>query len=192
MTIAINVSVVEEGALTPEQEDAFLQLAIQCFTDVTAEEVEEDFCRPPIARVLAYAGGDLVAGAEVFKRVVEYAGKMVAVGGFGPFTREDLRGQGIGTQVCRTAMDYLREQGCAIAFLSIGAEDEPGPFYARLRFYERLGFRRLPGPFVYANVRGELKEEGGGLIAPLGSAELFERVLRGDAPFALTPEPGYW
>lgn len=34
--------------------------------------------------------------------------------------------------------------------------------------------------------------EGGGLIAPLGSMELFERVLRGDAPFALTPESGYW
>ena len=79
MAIAIDVSVVEDGALTSEQADTFLQLAIRCFADVTAEEVEEDFCRPPVARVLAYAGEALVAGAEVFKRVVEYEGQVVTV-----------------------------------------------------------------------------------------------------------------
>jgi hypothetical protein len=30
------------------------------------------------------------------------------------------------------------------------------------------------------------------MIAPLCSPELYEQVLHGDAPFALTPEPGYW
>ena len=72
MSIPADIIVVEEGDLSPEQAGAFLQLAIQCFPDVTAEEVEEDFCRPPVARVLAYSQGELVAGAEVFEREVEY------------------------------------------------------------------------------------------------------------------------
>jgi len=83
-------------------------------------------------------------------------------------------------------MEYLQGQGCDIAFLSVDTGREAHPLY------ERLGFKMLPKPFIYANIRGELKESDGGMIAPLCSQELFECVLRGDAQFALTPEPGYW
>lgn len=105
MSIPADIIVVGEADLLPEQANAFLQLAMQCFPDVTAEELEENFCRPPVARVLAYIQGELVAGAEVFQRKVEYEGQAISVGGFGPFTREDMRGQGIGTRVCHAAMD---------------------------------------------------------------------------------------
>ena len=50
----------------------------------------------------------------------------------------------------------------------------------------------LPHPFIYANSRGERKESAGGMIAPLCSPELFERVLQGESQFALTPETGDW
>ena len=187
------ITVVEEGDLSSEQKDEFLQLAMSCFADVTAEEVEDDFCRPSVARVLAYRVGELVAGAEVFAREVEYEGQGIALGGFGPFTRDDLRGQGIGTAVCTAAMNYLRECGCDLAFLSVGSEDEgPERYHARLRFYARLGFEALDRPFVYANVRGEPREDTGGLIAPLRSRHLFEKILHGETRFSLAPEPGYW
>ena len=186
MSIPADIIVVKEGDLSPEQAGAFLQLAIQCFPDVTAEEVEEDFCRPPVARVLAYSQGKLVAGAEVFEREVEYEGQAISMSGFGPFTREDVRGQGIGTQVCKRAMDYLTERGCDIAFLSVNTKRKTHPLY------ERLGFEMLTKPFIYANIRGELKESEGGMVTPLCSQELFNCVLRGETSFALTPEPGYW
>ena len=38
--------------------------------------------------------GVLVAGAEVYRREVEYEGQAIVVGGFGPFVREDLRNAG--------------------------------------------------------------------------------------------------
>jgi hypothetical protein len=63
VSIPVDIIVVEEDDLSAEQARAFLQLAIQCFPDVTAEEVEEDFCRLPVARVLAHIQGELVAGA---------------------------------------------------------------------------------------------------------------------------------
>lgn len=187
MEIQVDTIVVEENEVAPEQKSEMLRLQMACFSDqVTAEEVEEDFNRPSVARVLAYHQGELIACAEVFKREVEYGGQTIILGGFGPCTREDMRGHGIGTLVCKAAVDYLQGQGCDIAFLSVDTGRETHPLY------ERLGFRMLPKPFTYANIRGELKESDGGMIAPLCSQELFERVLRGAAPFALTPEPGYW
>jgi len=83
-------------------------------------------------------------------------------------------------------MDYLRAQGCDIAFLSVDTKKETH------RFYEKLGFKMLAKPFIYANVRGELKEEDGGMIAPLCSEELFWCVWQGESQLSLTPEPGYW
>jgi GNAT superfamily N-acetyltransferase len=187
MAIQIEIVVMEENEVAPEQKIEMHRLQIACFSDqVTAEEVEEDFDRPPAARVLAYHQDELIACAEVFKREIIYGGQTIMLGGFGPCTREDLRGQGIGTLVCKAAIDYLQEQGCDIAFLSVDTERETHPLY------ERLGFKMLPKPFIYANIRGELKESDGGMIAPLCSQELFERVLQGDAEFALAPEPGYW
>jgi GNAT superfamily N-acetyltransferase len=183
----VDIFVVAESEVAPEQKDEMHDLQIACFSgQVTAEEVEEDFISPPVARVLAYHQGELVACAEVFRRAVGYGGQTIVLGGFGPCTREDLRGQGIGTLVCKAAMDYLRGQGCDIAFLSVDTERESHPLY------DRLGFNMLPNPFIYANIRGELRESDGGMIAPLCSQELFERVLRGDAQLALAPEPGYW
>ncbi|MBN1642611.1 MAG: GNAT family N-acetyltransferase [Anaerolineae bacterium] len=187
MQLPVDIHVVAESEATPEQVREMLRLQIACFSgQVTAEELEEDFDRPPVARVLAYLGHELVACAEVFQRAVLYAGQRVRVGGFGPCTREDLRGRGLGTRVCQAAMSYLCAQGCDVAFLSVDTARETHPLY------ERLGFVLLPGSFTYANIHGELKESDGGMIAPLCSRALFERVLCGDAPFTLAPEPGYW
>jgi GNAT superfamily N-acetyltransferase len=187
MNISIDISVVEEDGVTSQQKEEMLQLQIACFSNkVTADELEEDFDRPPVARVLAYHQGMLVACAEVFKREVIYGGQVISLGGFGPCTRQDLRGQGIGTRVCQAGMDYLWEQGCDIAFLSVDTMRETHHLYGR------LGFKMLPRSFIYANILGELKESDGGMIAPLRSPTLFTEVLRGDLPLTLTPEIGYW
>jgi GNAT superfamily N-acetyltransferase len=189
----VQITVIQESDLVQEQKDAFHQLALQCFPDLSAEEAEEDFCSEPAARVLAYRRGELVAGAAVYRRQVEYEGQSIVVGGFGPFVREDLRNAGIGTRLCRAAMDTLRDQGCDLSCLTIGSEAEFGwQYHARLRFYRRLGFELLDRPIRYANVRGEILESEGGLIAPLCSQDTFERVLHGQAPLSLGPEPGYW
>lgn len=186
MAAHIDVIVVEEGAVRPEQKEEMQRLQIACFDQVTAQEIDEDYNRPSVARVLAYDQGELIACAEVFQRTVEYGGQPILLGGFSPCTRQDRRGRGIGTLVCQAATGYLRRQGCDMLFLSVDTGRETHPLY------ERLGFRMLPRPFIYANIHGELKESAGGMIAPLCSPALYGRVLHGDRPFTLTPEIGCW
>ena len=187
MDVQIDLLLIDERDVSAQQRDEMLRLQAACFSSVvTAEEVEDDFHTVPVARVLAVHATELIGCAPVFQREIEYNGRALRIGGFGPCTREDWRRRGVGVQICTAAMDYLRRKGCEIAFLSVDTRRETH------RLYERLGFRMLPRPFIYANVRGELKESDGGMVAPLGSLELFGRILTGDQPFALTPETGYW
>ena len=111
MATHVDISVVEEGKVRPEQKEEMLRLQIACFDQVTAEEIEEDYNRPSVARVLAYDRGALIACAEVFKRTVEHEGQRILLGGLSPCTRQDQRGKGIGTRVCQAALDYLRRLG---------------------------------------------------------------------------------
>ena len=50
----------------------------------------------------------------------------------------------------------------------------------------------LAGPFVYTNVRGELRESDGWVVAPLCAPEPSEHILRGDEPLNPGPEADYW
>ncbi len=186
MDTSIDISIFEANKITAARKAEMLELQRQCFPDVSAEEVEEDFCRPPVVVALAYCLGSLAACAEIFKREIEYNGRAITIGGFSPCAREDLRGKGIGTAVCKAAMSYLREQGCAIAFLSVDTRHDSHPLY------EKLGFKMLAKSFIYANIHGELKESDGGMIAPLCAPKLFEDILQADEPLTLTPEVGYW
>ena len=67
----MEVVVVDESALTPKQSRTMLQLQAHCFFDLSAEEIEEDFNRPSIARVLAYSENVLIDCAEIFKLEIE-------------------------------------------------------------------------------------------------------------------------
>jgi GNAT superfamily N-acetyltransferase len=181
------VFVAEEHELSPTQAAEMLELQKNCFQDIPSHELEEDFDRPSVARVLAYEEVDLVGCAQVFRRFVDYQGSRVDLGGFGGVcTRADRRRQGIGTEVCLAAMDYLRRRRCEVAFLAVGSSA------GTHRFYERFGFRLLARPFVYANSKGVPKQADGGMIAPLCSSDVYERVMKGETSFALTPERGYW
>jgi GNAT superfamily N-acetyltransferase len=186
METLVEIIIVEEGELTAEQKTEMLLLQKQCFSDVSAEEIEEDFCRPTAACALAYDKAALIACVELFEREIEHKEQTVKIGGFSPCTKEDLRGKGIGTEICKAAMDYLKRRACAIAFLSVDTKHDTH------LFYEKLGFRMLANPFVYKNVRGEPKQSDGGMIAPLGESKLFEEILREDKPLSLAPEIGYW
>ena len=70
------------------------------------------------------------------------------LGGFGEVaTSPDFRGSGIATELCRQAVDDFREDGGQALFLGTG-----NPEAARI--YYRLGWRKLAGANVMANVSG--------------------------------------
>lgn len=60
-------------------------------------------------------------------------------------TRPEYRGRGIANRLCQQALDEFAEQGGEVVFL--GTENP-----AAARIYHRLGWRRIAGSTVYANV----------------------------------------
>lgn len=163
-------------------------LQVVCFADVPAGEIFDYFVAEPIGSVLAWHGEEMVGCVSVFKRVITFAGRPVTLGGYGgTCTREDLRGQGIGSRLCRVAMDTLHAEGCDIAMLAVAPE---GP---TTRFYERQGYRALKRPFQIVTAKGQRATPGDvAMVAPVCSEAIFQRVLIGTEPLFLGPDKGYW
>ena len=75
------------------------------------------------------------------------------LGGFGEVATEpDLRGGGVATRVCRAAVEDFRAGGGEALFLGTG-----NPEAARI--YYRLGWRRLAGSNIWANITSDRSPE---------------------------------
>ena len=89
--------------------------------------------------------------------------------------------------VCRAASALLHEEGCDVAFLAAAPGTE--------RFYGQFGFAPLGKPYTFVNAHGLTKQPDtwdDGMLAPIGSLEFFETILRGHSSLHLGPEKGYW
>ena len=74
--------------------------------------------------------------------------RMPRLGGFGEVaTRPELRGSGIATRLCGRAVEEFRAAGGQALFLGTTSP-------AARRIYHRLGWRKLAGAEVMANIRG--------------------------------------
>ena len=184
----VRVLVVRAADLTEAQRAAVHALQVTCFADVPYEELIEDFVAESFAKVLAYAGDELVGCVSVFKGEIEHEGRRILLGGFGgTCTRADLRRRGIGTRVCRAAADLLREEGCDVALPAAAPGTE--------RLHGEFGFGPLGQPYPFVTARGATKQPDtwdDGVLAPVGSQRVFEALLPGRSPLHLGPEKGYW
>ncbi|MFN8493310.1 MAG: GNAT family N-acetyltransferase [Caldilineaceae bacterium] len=170
-------------ALTEEQRTAVFQLTQQhCFGDVPSSEIEEDFFTESVSRVMCYQDAQLVSCAGTKVRPILFEGKPLLLGGIaGVCTHLTWRGQGVATQICTAAMDFLAEAKCDVVFLSTS------PMARRL--YEKLGFRPVPR-FSWENIHGQVKQGDNGMVAPICSPEVAERMWQGD--HILHVGRGYW
>lgn len=163
-------------------------LQVACFATVPAEEIYDYFVAESIGSVLAWRGDEMVGCVSVFDRTITVEGERVRLGGYGgTCTRSDVRGRGIGSRVCRVAMDTLRERGCDIAMLAVDNDGSTN------RFYERQGFQVLGRPFEIVTAKDHRVDPGDvAMLAPVCSEVIFDRVLASDVPLFLGPERGYW
>jgi GNAT superfamily N-acetyltransferase len=179
----VHIEVLEH--LTEEQKYSIRVLQQTVFSDVSDEEGEEDFYHPESASVLAYIDDELVGWAGVHISQVEFEGRQFLLGGYGIGVHPDYRRIGIAGIMAKKAMEYLRSHDVDVGFLSVDVTRE-----ASILLHERQGFVRLPRDYSWTNARGELKQSNGGMIAPIGSKELFEHVLHGSEAFYVGE--GYW
>ncbi|GEM_PF-1012473 len=168
-----------------EQSKKISELQRLCFVDVDSEEADEDFYHSPSVQIVAYVGDVLVGWAGVHISEQTYKNYRIKLGGYGICTHPDFRQMGIATKVAGEAMTYLKDKGCDIGFLSVNSEDQKS-----IKLHQKYGFMMLPQYFSWTNNEGEIKEDTGGMIAPINSEELFNLVL--DGSDNLYVGEGYW
>jgi GNAT superfamily N-acetyltransferase len=156
-----------------------------CFINVDEKEIKEDFYHLPSIQILAYDNSALVGWAGVHITEQNYRGRQIKLGGYGICTHPDFRQMGIATKVAEEGMKYLKENGCDIGFLSVNPNDEKS-----IKLHQRYGFVMLPQHFSWKSSKDVFKEDIGGMIAPIGSNELFNYVLNGRDTFYVGN--GYW
>jgi GNAT superfamily N-acetyltransferase len=171
--------------LNIKQQQAVKDLQTLAFPNVADEEAEEDFCHPTSAQILAYIGDEFVGWAGIHETEQLFEGRSVKLGGYGICTHPDWQRRGIANKVSQAAMDFLRDRGCEVGFLSVELSNN-----ASIKLHKRNGFVLLHRDFSWTNSKGKTKKDTGGMIAPINSQEQFDRILNGKE--VLYVGKGYW
>lgn len=179
------VKLISVDTPSVEQATEISKLQKLCFVDVDDDEAVNDFYHTSSIKVLAYIGNKLVgwAGAHITEQT--YNERHIKLGGYGICTHPNFRHRGIATKVAGEAMKYLKENECDIGFLSVNIEDNKS-----IRLHQKYGFVMLPQHFSWTDSKGVVKEDDGGMVAPIISKELFKLVLSSSDP--LYVGNGYW
>lgn len=179
------ISIIPYKDVSPDTRAEIQELADAIFGHISKDEIEEDFNVPKFAIVTAQNDGVLVGYTGLYKREIDHRGRKVCLGGFGGLmVRETMRGQGIGTALCKKALEVLAHEGVGVAFHSIESDG------AMEEFYKELGFKLLSRPFSWKNKKGEIKSDMGGMLAPVNSPDLYEMLIQDSEP--LYVGEGYW
>ncbi len=181
----LKTDILVVGKLSDEQEQAVTSLQKLAFTSVSEEETEEDFYHPKSAQVLAYIGRELVGWSGIHETEQNFEGKKIRLGGYGICTHPKWQKRGVAGKVSQAAMDFLKDKGCEVAFLSVDSSN-----MVSIRLHQKNGFVMLSRDFSWTNSKGEVKQSDGGMIAPVNSQELFEHILSGKE--VLYVGNGYW
>lgn len=183
----VTIQVVPIADVTAAQLGAVTRLNNDCFHDVPQADSEEDFITgdATIARVFAFADGQMVGNLAVKRREIDFDGHHIVLGGVaGVCVGSAWRRQGIGRRMVARALEVLDAEGCDIACLNA---DETKTAY---KLYEDLGFAFMRRPISFENVRGEVKYDTGTMFRPIHSQVLYDLVMNSQATFHYGR--GYW
>ena len=135
-----------------------------------AENKEKYFSQPK-AWLLVFEGDQITGRTLLHRRKIEFDGKEVILGGVGGVcTHKEKRRRGIATMMLKEAMEILKKWGCGVAYLCTNPEKTGS-------LYSQVGFVPLKKPYTYYGRSGKLYKDDYGMIAPVNSTELFEKIL---------------
>jgi len=179
------IMTINEFDLTQNQIDGITSLNKVCFSDVTEKEALEDFYDSPVARVLAYNENEIVGSALIHLKMLKYKSRDIMFGGPAGFcVLHTIRQKGVGSMLCEYAMQYLKDNRCEVAFLSVDNNSS-----ARF-LYRKYGFVDLPTYFSWTKSNGEKGKDNDGMLAPVCNQELFDEII--NSKVTLYVGKGYW
>jgi ribosomal protein S18 acetylase RimI-like enzyme len=131
--------------------------------------------------VLATDAQSVTGFATIYRRSIEWNGETVALGGLGDVCTDPVwRHRGVASAIVRMAMAELERVGSQLAYLC-AAVDNPGI----LHLYGQVGFVPLRRAHTYDGKSGRKYIDTDGMIAPVGSARVFEDIMHSDKPLHL-------
>ncbi|MEK7544224.1 MAG: GNAT family N-acetyltransferase [Patescibacteria group bacterium] len=142
---------------------------------------KDKFCshNDRIGYVVASEKNDVVGAITLLRRTIVLDGIPLILGGIGGVcTRNDKRKNGVGTMLVEKAMGELKRVGCDIAYLCTDVTKE-----WMVNFYQKFGFVRLVHGHTYTGKSGKRYTEFDGMIAPVCSKQLFQRIGMIKKPF---------
>ena len=114
--------------------------------------------------VVGWVGDELVGRVGVLERVISVNGIPLHVGGItGVVTEPDYRMRGVSRKLVRCGLEFLLDEH-QIPLAVLTCNRKVGPIY------ERLGWRTVHGPTVYAQPGGPRTCPGLTMVAESGSA----------------------
>ncbi|UCE41824.1 MAG: GNAT family N-acetyltransferase [Candidatus Aminicenantes bacterium] len=133
---------------------------------------QEKFYSKPKTWILAFEKEQIIGRILLHKRIIRFNERDIILGGIGGVCiRRDKRNQGIATKMLELAMKILTKWDCDIAYLCADIEKTGA-------LYEKVGFVPLNRPYTFYGQSRRLHEQNNGMIAPINSRKIFNRVLR--------------
>ena len=127
------------------------------------------FDKPDIAIVAN--NENLIGMLYLYFREIMFDGSMVKLAGVGGVvTHKDHRHQGVATTLLSTAHEVMEKKECDIAILCTDIEKLG-------KLYTTIGFVPLGRSYYFEDKNGKESEETGGMIAPIVSTKLFNKIL---------------
>jgi predicted N-acetyltransferase YhbS len=181
----IHIKTIPEERLTLEQKTAVTALLKDCFSDVSQEDIEECFIAESFARVFAYSKIELVGHLRLCKRIVEFEGKNVILGGLGGVcVSQRFRRMKIGTRMMKKGLQILEDEDCDVACLNADFKKTANIFY------EKIGFRLMNRQISFEDAHGKTRYDTGTMFIPLCSKEIYNQLMNSEKIFHYGK--GYW
>lgn len=120
---------------------------------------------------------DLIGMTVIYGREILYSRQAIALGGIGKVrVREDWRKKGIAKMMMEEATRQLIAMKYDVAFLATNIDSFLGDFY------RQYGFVALNKQYNFLGYSGKHYEEHDGMIAPVSSKTIFQKILDGKEP----------
>jgi predicted GNAT family N-acyltransferase len=171
--------------ISPDQQAGLEVLNQECFGDVSAKEIAENFIAKPFGYLFAMIGKEMISRVALFKREVVFANQTMLVGGIGGVCVTTLhRHHGVASSMLKRAILILKYEHCDVACLNVDLEKNV------YRLYEKLGFKLMSRDISFENVHGQIIREPGTMFIPLASPEKYNLIMNSTETFHYGR--GYW
>lgn len=157
----------------------YFQFRFMEWTPEALEYQDDRYGTIPFGYVVGYLEHEVVGTVNLHKRRIHYENRNLLLGGLGGVcTHLKHRRRGIALQLLTESMNALKKNSCDVAFLCTDIK-KLGSLYAQ------LGFVPLNRTYKATGISRETYYSEGGMIAPVCSKSLFNRLRKDSGVFDL-------